>query len=42
MTDMYDIFIIGGGINGGSTGLELAKNGLNVTVIDKNYICKGV
>jgi sarcosine oxidase subunit beta len=36
-----EVAIIGGGINGGSTGLELAKNGLNVTIIDKNYICKG-
>jgi len=36
-----DIAIIGGGINGGSTGLELAKNGLNVTIIDKKFICRG-
>jgi len=36
-----DVAIIGGGINGGSTGLELAKNGLNVTIIDKNFICRG-
>lgn len=36
-----DIAIIGGGINGSSTGLELAKNGLNVTIIDKNFICRG-
>ncbi len=36
-----DVAIIGGGINGGSTGLELAKNGLNTTIIDKNFICKG-
>ena len=36
-----DVAIIGGGINGSSTGLELAKNGLNVTIIDKNFICRG-
>jgi glycine/D-amino acid oxidase-like deaminating enzyme len=36
-----DVAIIGGGINGGSTGLELAKNGLNVTIIDKSFICRG-
>jgi sarcosine oxidase, subunit beta len=36
-----DIAIIGGGVNGSSTGLELAKNGLNVTIIDKNLICRG-
>ena len=36
-----DVAIIGGGINGGSTGLELAKNGLNTTIIDKSFICKG-
>ena len=36
-----DVAIIGGGINGGSTGLELAKNGLDVTIIDKNFICRG-
>ena len=32
-----DVAIIGGGINGGSTGLELAKNGLNVTIIEKKF-----
>ena len=36
-----DVAIIGGGVNGSSTGLELAKNGLNVTIIDKNFICRG-
>ena len=36
-----DIAIIGGGINGASTALELAKNGLKVTLLDKHSICKG-
>ena len=36
-----DVAIIGGGINGGSTGLELAKNGLDITIIDKSFICRG-
>ena len=36
-----DVAIIGGGINGSSTGLELAKNGQSVTIIDKNFICRG-
>ena len=36
-----DIAIIGGGINGASTALELAKNGVNVTLLDKHSICRG-
>ena len=36
-----DIAIIGGGINGASTALELAKNGLKVTHLDKYSISKG-
>ena len=36
-----DIAIIGGGINGASTALELAKNGVNVTLLDKHLICRG-
>ncbi|HOJ12754.1 MAG TPA: FAD-dependent oxidoreductase [Clostridiales bacterium] len=33
----YDVVIIGGGISGLTTGSLLAKRGLHVVVIDKNY-----
>ena len=39
--DNFDIAIIGAGINGSSTALNLAKNGLKVCVIDKGSICRG-
>jgi sarcosine oxidase subunit beta len=39
--DNFDVAIIGGGINGSSTALNLAKNGLKVCVVDKGSICRG-
>ena len=36
-----DVAVIGGGINGSSTALYLAKSGLKVCIIDKDSICRG-
>ena len=31
-----DVVVIGGGIFGSCTAIELAKNGINVTLVEKN------
>ncbi len=36
-----DVAIIGGGINGSSTALNLAKNGLKVNILEKGLFCRG-
>lgn len=41
MTNTYDAIIIGGGINGCSTALQLARRGLNVVLVEKDAIGDG-
>lgn len=42
MKDKTDCIIIGGGIGGLFSGAFLARNGMNVTVLEKNAIIGGV
>lgn len=41
MSDTYDVLIIGGGINGCSTALELARRGARVALVEKDSIGDG-
>ncbi len=41
MSDTYDVIIIGGGINGCSTALHLARAGARVAVVEKDAIGDG-
>lgn len=41
MTNTSDIIVIGGGINGVSTAYHLARHGIQVTLIEKNYLGGG-
>ncbi len=41
MTKTCDVIIIGAGIMGASSAFELAKRGLEVTVVDKGYVGHG-
>lgn len=41
MTNVFDIIVIGGGIMGCSTALELARRGLKVALLDKQIIGAG-
>ena len=41
MADTYDVIIIGGGINGCSTALQLARRGVKVAVVEKDNIGDG-
>ena len=41
MTGIFDAIIIGGGINGCSTALELARRGIRVAVVEKDNIGDG-
>jgi sarcosine oxidase subunit beta len=41
MSDTFDVIIIGGGINGNSTALELARRGVKVAVVEKDNIGDG-
>lgn len=41
MSDTYDAIIIGGGINGCTTALDLAQRGLRVAVLEKDNIGDG-
>jgi len=41
MSDNYDVIIIGGGINGCSTALHLARAGVKVVVVEKDNIGDG-
>lgn len=39
--DSADVAIIGGGVNGCGLAYELAKKGVNVTLLEKSYLCSG-
>ncbi len=41
MSNTYDVIIIGGGINGCSTALELARRGVRVALVEKDNIGDG-
>src|SRR5512136_349503 len=41
MKSKADVVIIGGGINGCSLAYRLAKKGLSVVVVEKNYLSSG-
>jgi len=41
MSDNYDVIIIGGGINGCSTAMQLARRGVKVAVVEKDNIGDG-
>ncbi len=41
MSDNFDVIIIGGGINGCSTALQLARRGVRVAVVEKDNIGDG-
>ena len=41
MPNTFDAIIIGGGINGCSTALQLARRGVKVAVIEKDNIGDG-
>jgi len=41
MTRSADVIVVGGGINGASIAFNLAKAGLNVTLIEKDFIAGG-
>lgn len=41
MTNTSDIIVIGGGINGVSTAYHLARHGVRITLIEKNYLGGG-
>ena len=41
MSDNYDVIIIGGGINGCSTALQLARRGVKVAVVEKDSVGDG-
>lgn len=41
MSDNYDVIIIGAGIGGLAAGNILAKNGMKVLILEKNYACGG-
>ena len=41
MSETYDVIIIGGGIMGCSTALQLARRGMNVALLEKGVIGSG-
>ncbi len=41
MENKADVVIIGGGVNGCSLAYKLSKKGLNVVVVEKNYLSSG-
>jgi len=41
MTTSPDVIVVGGGINGASTAFNLARAGLKVTLIEKDFIAAG-
>jgi len=41
MKNKADVVIIGGGVNGCSLAYQLAKRGINVVIVEKNYLSSG-
>jgi sarcosine oxidase subunit beta len=41
MTTSHDVIVVGGGINGASIAFNLAKGGLKVSLIEKDFIAAG-
>ena len=41
MSTSADVIVVGGGINGASIAFNLAKAGLKVTLIEKDFIAAG-
>ncbi|MBM3525840.1 MAG: FAD-binding oxidoreductase, partial [Alphaproteobacteria bacterium] len=40
MSEVFDVAVVGAGVNGGTTALFLARGGMRVAVIDKGPICR--
>ncbi|HBY98647.1 MAG TPA: FAD-dependent oxidoreductase, partial [Chloroflexi bacterium] len=41
MSQTSDVIVVGGGINGTSIAFNLAKRGVHVTLVEKDFIAAG-